>query len=191
MIGMSTLSYKCPSCGAPLTFDGRQKEMSCASCGNAFDPETVRAVNEMERDDASHEDMRWNMETASYSGEDLKNTVTYSCSSCGAQLITEETTAATECAFCGSPSVMPAAFTPENRPETIVPFLISKEQAEKMFRSYFKGRKLIPNLFLKGPLQIHEIRKLYAPFWLFGCVADARMTYKGTRTSSHRSGQYR
>ncbi len=187
---MSTLSYKCPSCGAPLEYDGRQKEMTCGSCGNTFDPETIRAVNQIEQEDTQHEDMRWEMEPESFSSEDMEKTKTYSCSSCGAQLFTEETTVATECAFCGSPSVIPAQFTPGTRPEAIVPFLIQKDQAEKMFRDYFKERKLIPNLFLEGPMKIEEIRKLYAPFWLFGCTADARMTYRGTRVSSHRSGQY-
>lgn len=187
---MSTLSYKCPSCGAPLTYDGRQKEMTCGSCGNTFDPETIRTVNQIAQEDAEHEDMRWKMEGGAFSGEDLEKTRTYSCSSCGAQLFTEETTVATECAFCGSPSVIPSQFTPGTRPETIIPFLIEKAQAEKMFRDYFKQRKLIPNLFLQGTLKIEEIRKLYVPFWLFGCTADARMTYQGTQVLSHRSGQY-
>ncbi len=187
---MSTLSYKCPSCGAPLTYDGRQQEMTCGSCGNTFDPETIRTVSEIAREDAGHEDMRWQMESGAFSENELEKTRTYSCSSCGAQLFTEETTVATECAFCGSPSVIPAQFTPGTRPEAIIPFLIGKDQAEKMFRDYFKQRKLIPNLFLQGPLKIEEIRKLYAPFWLFGCTADARMTYQGTQVTSHRSGQY-
>lgn len=187
---MSTLSYKCPSCGAPLHFDGRQQEMTCASCGNTFDPETIRAVNQMEQEDIGHEDMHWQMHDRNFTQEDKAQTQAYNCSSCGAELFTEETTVATACAFCGSPSVIPTQFTPGTRPEQILPFIIQKPQAEKMFRDYFKDRKLIPNLFLKGPLQIDEIRMLYAPYWLFDCVADARMTYRGTTVSSHRSGQY-
>lgn len=187
---MSTLSYKCPSCGAPLSYDGRQQEMSCGSCGNSFDPETIRTVSQIEQEDAGHEDMHWEMHDLDFTQEDKNQTKAYNCSSCGAQLFTEETTVATECAFCGSPSIIPAQFTPGTRPEMILPFLIEKAQAEKMFRDYFKNRKLIPNLFLKGPVQIDEIRKLYVPFWLFNCTADARMTYRGTTVSSHRSGQY-
>ena len=187
---MSTLTYKCPSCGAPLNYDGRQQEMTCGSCGNTFDPETIRAVNEIQQKDEGFEDLRWETKEEEFSQQELNETRTYSCSSCGAQLFTDETTVATECAFCGSPSVIPAQFAPGTRPEKIIPFLIEKEQAEKMFRDYFKQRKLIPNIFQKGTLQIEEIRKLYAPFWLFNGVADARMTYRGTTVSSHRSGQY-
>ena len=187
---MSTLSYKCPSCGAPLDYDGRQQEMTCGSCGNTFDPETIRAVNEIRREDEGFEDMRWEMGSEDTQETQIENTKSYSCSSCGAQLITEETTVATACAFCGSPSVIPAQFSPGTKPEKILPFLILKDQAEKMFHDYFKGRKLIPNLFLMGKNRIDEIRKLYAPFWLFGCDADARMTYKAATVNSMRSGQY-
>lgn len=187
---MSTLTYKCPSCGAPLAFDGRQQEMTCASCGNTFDPETIRSVNQIQAEDARHEDMQWEAEDKGFTEQEAAQTKAYSCSSCGAQLFTDETTVATACAFCGSPSIMPAQFTDETRPSRIIPFLIEKSQAEAMFRDYFKQRKLIPNLFLKGPNQIDEIRKFYAPYWLFGCEADARMSYRGTTVSTHRSGQY-
>lgn len=187
---MSTLTYKCPSCAAPLVFDGRAEEMTCGSCGNTFDPQTVIAVNQIEQEDARPEDLRWKTEEHAFTPEELQQTRAYNCSSCGAQLFTEDTTVATACAFCGSPSIIPSQFTDETRPERIIPFKIEKAQAETMFREYFKDRKLIPNLFLQGPNQIEEIRKLYVPYWLFGCEADARMTYKGTTVSSHRSGQY-
>lgn len=187
---MSTLTYKCPSCAAPLTYDGRAQELTCGSCGNSFDPETVIAINQIEQEDDRPEDMSWQVEDQGFTEEELSQTRAFNCSSCGAQLFMEDTTVATECAFCGSPSIIPAQFTEETRPERIIPFKIEKAQAEAMFRDYFKGRKLIPNLFLKGPNRIEEIRKLYVPYWLFGCQADARMTYRGTTVSTRRSGQY-
>jgi len=187
---MSTLTYKCPSCASPLEFDGHQQEMTCNSCGNTFDPQSIIAVNQIREEDAGHEDMRWDMMEESFTPGDLQQTKAYSCSSCGAELFTEETTVATSCAFCGSPSVIPAQFTDETRPRQIIPFTIDKAKAEQMFRDYFKNKKLIPNLFLEGPNQIDEIRKLYVPYWIFDCDADARMSYRGTTVSSRRSGQY-
>lgn len=187
---MSTLTYKCPACGAPLGYDGRQNEMTCGSCGNTFDPQTIRAVNEIREEDEARENMTWDMDDRGFTEGDLSQTRTYSCSSCGAQLITEQTTVATNCAFCGSPSVIPEQFSPGTKPQKILPFVIRKDEAEKMFRDYFRERKLIPNLFYQGPLEIKEVRQLYAPFWLFGCLADARMTYRASTAISHRSGNY-
>ncbi len=187
---MSTLTYKCPTCAAPLIYQGDQQMLTCGSCGNSFTGEAVRQVNEIEREDAARQGSGWQMRDRDFTTEEAARTQTFQCSSCGAQLLTDETTVATNCAFCGSPSIIPAQFTPGTRPEHIIPFLIKKDQAENMFHSYFKGRKLIPNLFLKGKNQIEEIRQLYVPFWLFTCRADGRMTFQGTRVSSMRQGQY-
>ncbi|MGI6696750.1 MAG: hypothetical protein ACOX6O_11040 [Christensenellales bacterium] len=188
---MSTITYKCPSCAAPLTYDGRAQKMVCGSCGNEFDVETVREVAKIESEDAQHENMSWPVYEESFSAEEAAHTRQFSCSSCGAELFTDETTVATNCAFCGSPSIMPAQFTLGTKPEEIIPFLITKDQAERMFHDYFKGKKLIPNLFLQGRNVIEEIRQLYVPYWLFNCDADAKMTYRGTTVSTHRSGNYR
>ncbi len=187
---MSTLTYKCPSCGAPLTYDGAEQELHCASCGNRFEAETVRQVAEIESGDAPGEQADWDMPEASFTREEAARTRAFSCSSCGSELITDETTVATNCAFCGSPSIIPSQFTDETRPGSVIPFKIRKDEATKLFHDYFKGKKLIPNLFLRGRNQIDEIRQLYVPYWLFSCRADARMSFNGTQVSSSRSGKY-
>ena len=53
----------------------------------------------------------------------------YSCPSCGAQLICEETTAATSCPYCGNPTVIPEQFSGILKPDYILPFKLSKEDA--------------------------------------------------------------
>ncbi len=191
VLRMSTITYKCPSCAAPLTYDGSSQKMTCGSCGNEFDVDTVRQVAQIEQEDQQHESMRWQTQEETFSSDEAARTRQFSCSSCGAELFTDETTVATNCAFCGSPSIIPAQFTLDTRPSEIIPFLIKKDQAEKMFHDYFKDKKLIPNLFLKSRNVIDEIRMLYVPYWRFNCDADAKMTYKGTRVSMHTSGNYR
>lgn len=186
---MSVLTYKCPSCGAPLTYDGSKQELTCGSCGNSFTPDVVREVAEIESQDTGFERMEWDMQDGPFSEAEAAHTRAYSCSSCGSQLMTDETTVATNCAFCGSPAILEVQFTEETRPQVIVPFLISKEKATQMFKDYFKGKRLLPNLFLKNN-HIDEIRQLYVPYWMFSCQADARLTYNATQVSSHRSGNY-
>jgi len=188
---MSTITYKCPSCAAPLTYDGKSQKMECGSCGNAFDVDTVRQIARIEQEDGQYENMSWDARDEAFTPEEAARTRLFSCSSCGAELFTDETTVATNCAFCGSPSVIPAQFTLETKPQEIIPFQIEKAQAEQMFHDYFKNRKLIPNLFLTSRNVIDEIRQLYVPYWLFDCDADGRMTYRGTRILTSRSGNYR
>ena len=49
--------------------------------------------------------------------------------------------------------------------------MVSKEEAQKKFEEYFKGKKLLPNIF-KQDNQIAEMRKLYVPYWLCDCDAQ-------------------
>ena len=65
------------------------------------------------------------------------------------ELITEGTTTATECPYCGSPAILPDRIDGGIRPEMVVPFIITKEQAQQAFEGYFKGKKLLPNIFKK------------------------------------------
>ena len=181
---MATLTYKCPSCGSPLEFDGRSQDMTCGSCGNSFETETVQQVNAIEqKTEKEPNSTNWQVEERPFSPEEAARTRSYSCSSCGAELLTDETTVATNCAFCGSPSILPTQFTQDTRPSVIIPFTVSKEQATAMFHNYFKGKKLIPNLFLRNNT-IDEIRQLYVPYWLFTCQADAQITYNATQEIS-------
>jgi ribosomal protein L37AE/L43A len=186
---MSTLTYKCPSCGAPLIYRGDTQTLHCDSCGNSFSGETVRQVSEIEQAQGK-DSISWDMHDAEFSQQEAERTKTYSCTSCGAQLMTEETTVATNCAFCGSPSVIPAQFTPGTRPERVIPFIVKKEEAEKAFHNYFRGKRMLPDAFLKGKNQISQVMQLYVPFWLFNCTAHADMTFNGTRVNTRRSGQY-
>ncbi|HHU02374.1 MAG TPA: hypothetical protein GXZ91_04500 [Christensenellaceae bacterium] len=188
---MATITYKCPSCGSSLTFDGNAKEMACSSCGSQFEVEALKQAIEIEKESENfNEGTNWQAKDEGFSDEELNRTRTFNCSSCGAELITDETTVATECAFCGSPSIIPAQFTPGTRPDSVIPFKVSKDRAVELFKNYFKNKKLIPNLFKKNN-QIDEIRKLYVPYWLFSCTADADITYSAKRVRSFRRGNYR
>jgi DNA-directed RNA polymerase subunit RPC12/RpoP len=188
---MPTITYKCPSCASPLTFDGNAKEMTCSSCGNTFEVEGLKEAAEIEKQAQQvSQDKYWDIHDEAFSSDELKQAKTYSCSSCGAQLITDDTTVSTECAFCGSPSIIPDQFTPGTRPQNVLPFKIEKEKAEKLFSDYFKNKKLLPNIF-KSDNRINEIHKLYVPYWLFNCKAFADIQYKATKVRTFRRGDYR
>lgn len=188
---MQTLTYKCPSCASPLVYDGISREMTCGSCGNTFDLDTIQQFNAIEKQvESNAAEAVWNTSSGEYTKEDAARLKTFSCSSCGAQLMTDATTVATNCAFCGSPSILPTQFSPGTRPSRMIPFTVTKEQATAAFHNYFKGKKLIPNIF-KTNNTISEIRQLYVPYWLFTCTADADISYRATSSSSYRQGEYR
>jgi len=185
---MQTVTYKCPCCGAPLAFDGVSRKLSCASCRNEFELENLEAVQQIEIEDDGFECMDWKMDSQGYN--EVPGSQTYSCQSCGAELVTDETTTATECAYCGSPIILSNVLNDSPSPAYVLPFKVSEEEAKKMFHDYFHGKKLIPNIFETSQNRISEIRRLYVPYWLFSCRADAHMTYNATRVRSSRQGDY-
>ena len=45
---MDFVQYKCPCCGAALQFSPGTQKLSCASCGNEYDLETLRQYEQKE-----------------------------------------------------------------------------------------------------------------------------------------------
>ena len=182
---MATVAYKCPNCASPLTYNGATGKMICTACDSQFDQAAIEALNAPE--DGGSVDFA--LPTEEYTAADTAQMQAYHCKTCGAELITEETTTATECPYCGSPTILPDRIDGGIRPELVVPFVITKEQAQQAFESYFKGKKLLPNIFKKDN-QIAEMRKLFVPYWLFDCQAQGNVTYRAEKRHTRREGEY-
>ena len=182
---MATVAYKCPNCASPLTYDGASGKMICAACDSHFDQEAIEALNAPE--EAGTVDFV--APTKEYSASDAEQMQAYHCKSCGAELVTEGTTTATECPYCGSPTILPDRIDGGIRPEMVVPFVITKEQAQQAFEGYFKGKKLLPNIFKKDNL-IAEMRKLFVPYWLFDCDAEGDVIYNAEKKHTRREGEW-
>lgn len=181
---MRTMTYKCPCCGAALTFDGEEKKLVCDSCGTQFETDGLAAAAQYESEDAGFEHIDWSV--PGESGPAPAHV--YTCQSCGAELVTDANTTATECAYCGSPIILTSNLSGGVQPEYVIPFKVTEERARQMFADYFHGKRLIPNVFERTRNRITEIRRLYVPFWLFSCRADVNATYNAARISIHTHG---
>ncbi len=182
---MDTVAYKCPNCASPLTFDGASGKMICRACDSRFEPDAVEAMYAAQTGSG----IDFDTPDEGYAASDVAQMKAYRCNSCGAELITEGTTTATECPYCGSPTILPDRIEGGIRPELVVPFVISKEEAQRMFEEYFQGKKLLPNIFKKDN-RIAEMRKLYVPYWLFDCDADATIVYAAEKRRTERTDDW-
>ena len=120
---MSTIAYKCPCCGAALAYGAASGKLECASCGNAYDLETMEAMQVSEERGG----VQFDLPTETFDAADAQAMQGYICKSCGAELITEGTTTATECPYCGSPTILPERIDGGVKPEKVIPFTITKE----------------------------------------------------------------
>lgn len=170
---MSIIAYKCPCCSAPLSFSGASGKLECAACGNSYETEAIEAMNPA----VSGDGVRFERPAEAFDSADTEAIQAFICESCGAELMTEETTTATECPYCGSPTILPDRIEGGIKPELVVPFTITKEQAQRQFEEYFKGKRLLPNIFTDSRNRIADMRKLYVPYWLFDCGAAANIVY--------------
>lgn len=188
-------NYQCPKCGGPLHFDGKAGKLVCDYCGSDFTTEEVekfyaekdqKAVEAKEKADA-----KWEMQTKeedwSEHGEKFK---TYTCPGCGAELVCEESTAVTQCPYCGNPSIIPGQFKGSLKPDYVIPFKLKKEDAVKALKEHYKGKYLLPKTFASDN-HIEKIQGVYVPFWMFDGKADGNAVFEATRTSTYTNSDYR
>lgn len=186
-------NYQCPSCTGPLHYDGAAGRLQCDYCGSSFDPaEIEKLYAEKEQQAASQPETgsdtgEWQSFADEDWGTDADKMRVYSCPSCGAQLICEETTAATSCPYCGNPTVIPEQFSGILKPDYILPFKLSKEDAVSALKQHYKGKLLLPKLF-RNNNHIEELRGIYVPFWLFDGEAEGSANYMATTTRVFRHG---
>lgn len=182
--------YKCPCCGAALTFGSQSQQLDCANCGNSFPLDAIQQVAEMDVENTTDDQMQWSFASHSdFDEAEVSHLRTYRCQNCGSEIVADETTAATECVYCGSPSILPGVLSGAYRPDAVIPFQKSKKEAMDALRNHCKGKKLLPNAFINEN-QIEKITGVYEPFWLFQADAEGDCTFNCTRVTAHRQGQY-
>ena len=189
-------NYQCPSCTGPLHFDAQSGKLKCDYCGSVFEVQEIEALyaDDLQAAEAAGAAVQeqsaegvWDFTQDGEWDAEREGMKSYSCPSCGAELICESTTAATSCPYCGNPTVVPAQFHGLLRPDYILPFRQSKEDAVQALRSYYKGKPLLPRLFANDN-HIEEVKGVYVPFWLFGGRVEADMSFNATRVQVHRHG---
>ncbi len=188
-IPSSVLEFKCPCCDASLSFSGDIQKMTCEYCGKSFDFDTVKACVETAAETDGTE-IQWDeQQPQQWTQEEESSIRSFLCDACGGALITDDHTAATFCPYCGNAAILPGRLCGGLKPEGIIPFKTTKQDAKEAFLRLCKGKPLLPKCFIKEQ-QLEKITGLYVPFWLYECRADLSGSYKATRIRSWSDNQY-
>ena len=198
-------NYQCPACTGPLHFVGGSGKLECEYCGASYDVAEIEALyaekeekaaaaqqaaEETRQSAPSGDGGAWDTSTLSEDwGAEGDGMRAYGCPSCGAELICDETTAATSCPYCGNPTVVPGQFSGQLRPDFIIPFKLSKEDAVRALKGHYKGKFFLPKSFTQEN-HVQEIQGIYVPFWMFDGEAEGDARYAATRSHTYRSGDY-
>ena len=123
----SIADVRCPSCGAPAKYDIIQGRYLCAYCGAAVAVSDALAQKQGFR----------SIQQAKIRASALqRRLMRASCTGCGAELVLEEGEAMTGCAFCGRALVRKDYLASDELPELIIPFRITREEAETCLRDW-------------------------------------------------------
>ena len=188
----NTTNYQCPACTGPLRFDSASGKLCCDYCGSTYDVAQVEALygEKQARADKAAEAAEKAASSGPVWGEmETGDLSSRTCTSCGAELVCGPETAATTCPYCGNPTVVPGQFSGELKPDYILPFKLSREDAIKALKEHYKGKIFLPKTFTDEN-HVQEIRGVYVPFWMFDGKAEGDAHYEATRSYSYTSGDY-
>lgn len=181
--------YKCPNCGAGISYNGENEKMVCEYCGSEIEVAEFLKSEEIKKQGDKCDDFDTIFEEKDWSEEDNTEFSVHTCPSCGGQLITDSNTAATKCIYCGNPATISERLTGVYRPELVIPFKTTKEDAVKGLQKLYKGKPLLPRLF-KDQNRIESVKGVYLPFWLFSCDTDSSFTYRAQRVFHWSDSRY-
>lgn len=205
---MAIITFKCPNCGGGLQFDPASQKYKCEYCLSEFTQEELEAMvpaaaSAQEGDQADIGDAAQAQTEAAKpsvsSGQQTQSgaagshripkitaggkaesqeAVIYSCPSCGAEIVTDETTAATFCFYCQNPVVLQGRLGGEYQPNYVLPFTVDREKTREIFLGWLKKKKFVPKAFYSEE-QIEKMTGVYFPYWMYSCTVDGELEAEG------------
>ena len=162
----ATETAKCPSCGANLAYDPESGGMKCPYCGEVVRIDAERSVeNDMTKLFAARANT-WGTETK-----------VFRCVNCGATTVIGKGEISKACAYCGASNIVEEKEMSGMRPDSVLPFTITKEDAKNAATTWAKKKIFAPRKFKKS-VTPEEISGNYIPAFTFD--ADTIGKYHGT-----------
>ena len=189
----TSVSYKCPNCSAPLSFLPGHDKVTCEYCGAELEVSAVedlfRSKQELAVKAQEAKEATWNTDAAgeNWSEEEAAALKAFTCSSCGAEIVCDENTMATECVYCGNPTMIPKRFDGMLKPNYVIPFKKTKEDAVNALKKFYEGKKLLPDAFTANN-RVESIQPMYVPFWLFDSEIEAHASFRAEKINVRETG---
>jgi DNA-directed RNA polymerase subunit RPC12/RpoP len=176
---------KCPNCGAELRFSPEKQKMLCDYCMSEFTTDEMSEAEKPVIADSEPEQAVSDREKQEFE----EATRAYVCNNCGATIMSDENTAASECYYCHNPVTLTGRISGEFRPERLIPFKLNRAEAEEIYRKFIKKKWFVPKSF-RSEKQLEKIVGLYTPFWLADCKTNASISADAKIVNVHTSGDY-
>ncbi|CAM3157229.1 zinc ribbon domain-containing protein [Paracoccus nototheniae] len=195
--------FPCAQCGASLRFQPGQDRLVCDWCGHAQDigPGPARAPGLTRQGEAPP--LQWEAAHKAPdlaeipldqglhldAGSDIAQVVrTLSCPQCGARVDLDDTHHASTCPFCATPVVTDTGTTRRIKPQGVLPFAVTEDQAREAMKSWLGSLWFAPSGLLAYARHDRRLTGVYSPFWTFDAASRSR--YRGQRGDTYYETQW-
>lgn len=170
---------KCQACGGNMVFDPESQMLFCEHCGTKISFEKNREVSEIA------------IETAFSQTEVWSDTTVLKCENCGANIVVSREEVALNCPYCNTSHIKKTEDICGVKPNAIYPFLITKDNAESIAKTWVKSKLFAPRKF-KKELCADKLNGIYQPCFTFDSQTSttyvARLGKRKTRTVKTKDG---
>lgn len=176
---MELKKYTCPACGGALSCsDGKAV---CSACGGSYDS---AAIDEYTAECAvnSSRSFSW----TSYD-EKRVNEFTlplYGCKNCGAEFYATAENAPKECPYCRTKTSFQSESSQLVRPDIVVPFRQSRQDALSAFHKFIRRKMLLPNEF--SFFSDSDMQGVYVPYWICGSTVNGKFRFDCVKQTAER-----
>ncbi|WP_123042191.1 hypothetical protein [Cohnella candidum] len=153
------VGFPCSGCGGQMQFDTASQGLKCRYCGAE---QSIENLAGQPREHEFDEDGGDEAEQTDWGTEQQA----IHCESCGGETLIPAGQTATTCVFCGSPKVLPQGNPGTIRPESVIPFRTSRDEAAALFKKWKKKRWFLPNDFKKQDVKAN-LNGIYIPYWTY------------------------
>lgn len=172
----ATHRWPCAACGSDLRFSPGDTRLTCAHCGHvqeippASTRDRKRALGEHDLETA----LRDQLPRAA-----MEEPRTTRCAGCGALVEFQGAQHATECPFCASPVAVGTGTNRQIKPQAVVPFRLTEEQAREAMTKWLGRLWFAPGGLVDYARKGRALNGVYTPYWTFDAASRSR--YLGER----------
>lgn len=181
---MSVTNYKCPACGAPISFNPKIGGFKCEFCFSAHTEEELTAYLQQLKSGSTEPQTD---DTAQSGAQGPVKS--YQCNNCGAEVVAGDTATTSFCYYCHSPVVLEDRLKGDFKPDLLIPFSIDKKTAVQKFLEWAGKKKYVPNDFT-STMQQEKITGMYLPYWQADITAAVDYHAVGVNTTHWTDGDY-
>ena len=175
------MNYRCPGCGNTMEYSPYEQKMHCAYCDSKYTIDELNAMlgrtglyegvgnignpyGFMTQESIPAQTNDWQQKEAERAHATLQMKI-LRCNACGAELAVNGVESSSFCVYCGQATVVMDRVEDYLQPDYIIPFRITKEQAESMIRGRLAQGRYIPEDIKH--FKVDKLRGIYIPFWLY------------------------